>query len=527
MRRRLLILPVLVLPLVSLIFWVFSQRRSSETRKGAIEEGINTTVPRASLKGQPQGKMELYKQAAAQKRYGAGGDDEGIKVDDDVNGLGGINGTDGSTAKDDASSNSFLAGSLGGTAGGNKHHSSEADLSRGIAGELFEDEHTLQAEKKIAELQALINQAAQDKKSPGRMAGAGPYELYNNEKRYYEKKRKGEKEDVFMRRGGAHENGALHEQNLHELRQLKDVVTGAANGDGGEFNGRVDGSGGGTGGDPETREINQMLDKVLAIQKGMASEERISPGNNQAVYQGQPGHQGQSVIAGHQNVYHPVKAKDEAKNNPGDLSVPLLFPGDSVWDRAQPQGIRTYKQEAHASGAFYDIDGGGIPDSAAADQNTAAAAATIPAVVAETQTLVSGATVKLKLQSPVSLGGWSLPVGCFIYGTAAVAGERLQVVISHIRTGDYLLPVHLKVFDRDGIEGIRIPGSINRDAAKESADRGLSSMQLMSLDPGVAAQAAAAGIQAAKGLLSKKVKLVRVTVKAGYPVVLVDEKSGK
>jgi hypothetical protein len=42
------------------------------------------------------------------------------------------------------------------------------------------------------------------------------------------------------------------------------------------------------------------------------------------------------------------------------------------------------------------------------------------------------------------------------------------------------------------------------------------------MDPSLGAQAASAGIQAAKTLISKKVKLVKVTVKAGYQVLLRD-----
>jgi len=38
------------------------------------------------------------------------------------------------------------------------------------------------------------------------------------------------------------------------------------------------------------------------------------------------------------------------------------------------------------------------------------------------------------------------------------------------------------------------------------------------------AQAASAGIETARDLISKKVKLVKVTVKAGYQVLLRDEK---
>ncbi len=41
-----------------------------------------------------------------------------------------------------------------------------------------------------------------------------------------------------------------------------------------------------------------------------------------------------------------------------------------------------------------------------------------------------------------------------------------------------------------------------------------------SLDPSLSMQAANAGISAAKNLLSKKIKLVKVTVKAGYKIWL-------
>jgi hypothetical protein len=45
-------------------------------------------------------------------------------------------------------------------------------------------------------------------------------------------------------------------------------------------------------------------------------------------------------------------------------------------------------------------------------------------------------------------------------------------------------------------------------------------MELSSVDPSFKAQAAAAGISAAKGLLSRKVKQVKVLVKEGYRVLL-------
>jgi hypothetical protein len=76
------------------------------------------------------------------------------------------------------------------------------------------------------------------------------------------------------------------------------------------------------------------------------------------------------------------------------------------------------------------------------------------------------------------------------------------------------------VYDLDGLEGVHIPGSITRDAVKGSAEQSLQSIGLLSLDPSLKAQVTAAGIQAAKGLLSKKVKQVKVALKSGYQVLL-------
>jgi hypothetical protein len=52
----------------------------------------------------------------------------------------------------------------------------------------------------------------------------------------------------------------------------------------------------------------------------------------------------------------------------------------------------------------------------------------------------------------------------------------------------------------------------------------MQTLGVASLDDSWGSQAAGAGIEAAKSLLSKKVKLIKVVVKAGYQVLLRDEK---
>lgn len=103
-------------------------------------------------------------------------------------------------------------------------------------------------------------------------------------------------------------------------------------------------------------------------------------------------------------------------------------------------------------------------------------------------------------------------------------GERLTVKVSSLRYESSIFPVDLSVFDLDGVDGIYIPGAINRDVAKASADRSVQTLGVATLDDSWGSQAAGAGIEAAKSLFSRKVKLVKVVVKAGYRLLLRDQK---
>ena len=148
----------------------------------------------------------------------------------------------------------------------------------------------------------------------------------------------------------------------------------------------------------------------------------------------------------------------------------------------------------------------------------------VEAIIHETQTIVNGATVKFRLISDIFINGIKIPKDNFLYGIASLKRERLTINVNSIRYNNSLFPVDLSVYDMDGLAGIYIPGAINRDVAKASADRSMQTLGVATLDDSWGAQAAGAGIEAAKSLLSKKVKLVKVVVKAGYKVLLRDEK---
>lgn len=144
----------------------------------------------------------------------------------------------------------------------------------------------------------------------------------------------------------------------------------------------------------------------------------------------------------------------------------------------------------------------------------------VSAIIPEKQTLISGATIRLQLTVPVTLGGIKIPSDQFIYGMAMLSNERLKIQVRSIRVENNILPVSLDIYDLDGMEGIYVPGSISRDVSKQSLDQSVSELGLTTLDPSFGAQAATAGIQAAKTLISRKVKQVQVTVPNDYQILL-------
>lgn len=149
----------------------------------------------------------------------------------------------------------------------------------------------------------------------------------------------------------------------------------------------------------------------------------------------------------------------------------------------------------------------------------------IQAIIHEDQDIVSGSVVKLRLLDSIQANGVLIPRNGFIYGVATINDERLKIEIASLRYQNSIFPVSLSAYDLDGLEGLYIPGAITRDASKEGVNDAIQSVRMMSLDPSLSVQVADAGIHAAKGLFRKKVKQVRVKVKAGYQLLLRDKQA--
>jgi conjugative transposon TraM protein len=213
------------------------------------------------------------------------------------------------------------------------------------------------------------------------------------------------------------------------------------------------------------------------------------------------------------DIQHPERVKDRIKEK-SLKNKEVVFPITKTPKEESISLLDTGKKNPDKESAFF-----GLSDESSFSDNDNA----IEAVIHENQILVNGAVVKLRLLNDLYINGSLIPKGNFVFGIASLNGERLEVEINSIRYNQSLYPVKLSVYDIDGLHGIYIPGAITRDVAKQSVDNSLQLMELSTMDPSFKAQAATAGIGAAKSLLSKKVKQVKVMVKAGYKVLLKDK----
>ncbi len=144
----------------------------------------------------------------------------------------------------------------------------------------------------------------------------------------------------------------------------------------------------------------------------------------------------------------------------------------------------------------------------------------VPAVVEGSQKVMPGGLVRLRLLDTVSLNGMLLPKDQLLFGSCTIVNQRLLLDITNIRLGSSIIPVQLSVFSLDGIVGIDAPEAVLGETAGNGLSNAVQSMQFLSIDQSLGIQAAGAGIDAAKSLIGKRVKRVRVKLKDCYPVLL-------
>ena len=409
-RKMMLILPVLIIPFVTMGFWALGGGQGrAKNNLSDINKGLNLQLPDAILKDDKnEDKLSFYNEADA----------DSLKRDELLS---------------------------------NDPYYKDSIISR--RNTLISDTGNLVS---TTPLYSGLNQSPYNKTTDA------------NEQRVYQKINEINKQinqpDIGPQTNNnpnqATTNNDSNEQFSNEVDKLQDMMQ--------QMNGSPEA-------DPEIQQLNGTLEKILDIQHPDRVKEKLK----------------EKSLKNKEQVF--IVTRQSVKDN-----ISLLDTGKSKKD---------------VENKFFGVE----DDADSEEQNT------VEAVVHQTQTLVNGAVVKMRLLNDIYINGSSIPKGNFVFGIAKLNDERLEININSIRNNNSLFPVKLEVYDMDGLPGIYIPGAISRDVAKQTTDNGLQQLELTSMDPSLKAQAAATGINTAKSLLSKKVKQVKVLVKAGYKVLLRDK----
>jgi conjugative transposon TraM protein len=150
---------------------------------------------------------------------------------------------------------------------------------------------------------------------------------------------------------------------------------------------------------------------------------------------------------------------------------------------------------------------------------------TIAACIYADQTITEGQNVRLRLLEPVQAGSMVIPRNTVLSATAKIQGDRMQITVQSLESGGTILPVSLSAYDLDGQSGIFIPNLQELNAAKEIvANMGSNAGTSISLSSDAGGQFAADMgrnlIQGVSQFASKKLREVKVHLKAGYRVFL-------
>ncbi|WP_410898646.1 conjugative transposon protein TraM [Prevotella intermedia] len=154
---------------------------------------------------------------------------------------------------------------------------------------------------------------------------------------------------------------------------------------------------------------------------------------------------------------------------------------------------------------------------------------TLKVVVDRTTTLKEGDNVVLRLLETAKVQGLRIPRQSRLIAVAKIEGNRMHLLIKSIEVDGHIIAVKLSAYDTDGQEGVYIPGSEDINALKEvganiGGSMGTSFTFASSAKDQIISEAARGVMQGASQLLQKKLRTVKVTLKGGYRLFLVQTK---
>lgn len=218
------------------------------------------------------------------------------------------------------------------------------------------------------------------------------------------------------------------------------------------------------------------------------------------------------------------KPKDSSEGKTQNISFAALYPVQnntvSALYRAPSDSMWLADLARIKNRNFYTA---GIPDQPLHQSNS------IRACIHETQTITADQSVRIRLLDAVRLSKLVIRKGTVVTAIAKFQGNRLQLQVSSIEYEGSIIPVDVKAYDLDGQTGLSVPYSPERSALTEMAvnmgNTGGTSISLSSnAGQQITSDLSKSVVQGISGYFSKKVRMPKITLKAGYQVFLVAKK---
>ena len=277
----------------------------------------------------------------------------------------------------------------------------------------------------------------------------------------------------------------------------------------------------------DNAEMDELLERIASLESELESEKgKVSAMDDQVALMEKSYELAAKYMGGQNGTQPPVGQAAEPcpvqKTGKNTAAPVRLVAHQVVSSLSQPMSnaefVASFSQERNRS--FNTAVG----VTTVSDKNT------ISACVYGAQSVTDGQAVKLRLLEPMAVADKIIPRNAVVIGTAKIQGERLDIEITSLEYAGTIIPVELVVYDTDGQPGIFIPNSMEMNAVREvAANMGGSLGSSINISTNAGAQLASdlgkGLIQGTSQYIAKKMRTVKVHLKAGYKVMLYQDRN--
>ena len=280
----------------------------------------------------------------------------------------------------------------------------------------------------------------------------------------------------------------------------------------------------------DNAEMEELLERISSLETELESEKGKASSMDDQVALMEKSYELAAKYMGGQNggkpeavqAAEPYPVQKTGKNGKNAAAPVRQVAHQVVSSLSQPMSnaefVASFSQERNRS--FNTAIGG----TAVSDKNT------ISACVYGAQSVTDGQAVRLRLLEPMAVADRIIPRNAVVVGTAKIQGERLDIGITSLEYAGTIIPVELAVYDTDGQPGIFIPNSMEMNAVREvAANMGGNLGSSINISTNAGAQLASdlgkGLIQGTSQYVAKKMRTVKVHLKAGYRVMLYQDRN--